>query len=74
MVLKTAVLETDAAPSLAPMAGATLLSLTLFCVGHFLVDLYAGALGALQLHTADRFRMNYTETGILAGFLSFSST
>src|SRR6267378_111936 len=74
MLPKTALLETDGAPALAPIARATLLSLTLFCVGHFFVDLYSGALGALQPLLVDQFRMNFTEAGILAGILSFSSS
>lgn len=74
MVPKTAVLETSAALAMAPIARATLLSLMLFCVGHFFVDLYSGALGALQPLLVDQFRMSFTEAGILAGILSFSSS
>ena len=74
MVPTTALLEADARPPLAPLARATLVSLTLFCFGHFFVDLYSGALGALQPLLVDQFRMSFTQAGILAGVLSFSSS
>ncbi len=50
------------------------LPLVLFCLGHFLVDLYSGALGALQplLHT--RYGLNFTQAGILGGVLICSSS
>jgi FSR family fosmidomycin resistance protein-like MFS transporter len=50
------------------------LPLALFCLGHFFVDLYSGALGVLQPLLLDRFRLTYTEAGILAGALVFSSS
>lgn len=61
-------------PQLAPAVRATLLTLTLFSVGHFFIDLYSGALGALQPLLLDQFRMNFTQAGILGGVLSFSSS
>src|SRR5712692_4724361 len=74
MIPTTTLLEADAQPELAPTARATLVSLTLFCFGHFFVDLYSGALGALQPLLVDQFRMSFTAAGILAGVLSFSSS
>src|SRR5678816_371438 len=71
---KTALLESNASSSFAPLARATLFSLTLFCVTHFVIDLYSGALGALQPLLLDQFHMSYTQAGILAGVLSFSSS
>jgi len=59
---------------MAPIARATLVSLTLFCLAHFFVDMYSGALGALQPLLLDQFHLNFTEAGILAGVLSFSSS
>jgi len=50
------------------------LPLALFCMGHFFVDLYSGALGTLQPALLDRFRLSYTEAGVLAGVLVFSSS
>ena len=50
------------------------LPLALFCLGHFFVDLYSGALGTLQPVLLDRFRLSYTEAGILGGALVFSSS
>lgn len=74
MIPATTLLEADAQPELAPLARATLVSLTLFCIGHFFIDLYSGALGALQPLLVDQFRMSFTQAGILAGVLSFSSS
>src|SRR5258708_29223455 len=71
---KTALLEPNASATLAPVARATLFSLTLFCVAHFIIDMYSGALGALQPLLLDKFHMSFTEAGILAGVLSFSSS
>lgn len=39
-----------------------------------MVDLYSGALGALQPLLIAPFHMNFTQAGILAGVLSFSSS
>jgi len=74
MFPKTALLDVSSKPQLAPVARATLFSLTLFCLGHFFIDLYSGALGALQPLLLDQFHMSFTEAGILAGVLSFSSS
>jgi FSR family fosmidomycin resistance protein-like MFS transporter len=74
MLPKTALLEPSPPIELTPIARATLLSLTLFCIGHFVIDLYSGALGALQPLLLERFHMSFTEAGILAGLLSFSSS
>src|SRR2546428_6674664 len=71
---RTALLEAEPQPQFAPAARATLASLTLFCLGHFFVDLYSGALGALQPLLVDQFRLSFTAAGILAGVLSFSSS
>jgi FSR family fosmidomycin resistance protein-like MFS transporter len=71
---KTALLESNASATLAPLARATFVSLTLFCITHFIIDLYSGALGALQPLLLDQFHMSYTQAGILAGVLSFSSS
>jgi len=56
------------------MARPTVLPLVLFCIGHFLVDLYSGALGALQPLLQDRFGLNFTQAGILGGVLVCSSS
>ncbi|HUJ23942.1 MAG TPA: MFS transporter [Bryobacteraceae bacterium] len=74
MIPKTALLDSPAKPQFAQAARIATLSLTLFCIGHFFIDVYSGALGALQPLLVDRFRMNFTEAGILAGVLSFSSS
>ncbi len=46
----------------------------LLCAGHFSVDLYTGALGALQPLLVQRFHINLTQVGILAGLFVFSSS
>jgi FSR family fosmidomycin resistance protein-like MFS transporter len=55
-------------------ARAALLPLVLFCLGHFLVDLYSGALGALQPLLQSRYGLNFTQAGILGGALVCSSS
>jgi FSR family fosmidomycin resistance protein-like MFS transporter len=50
------------------------LPLFLFCAGHFCVDLYSGALGALQPLLAERFGLNFTAAGVLGGMLVFSGS
>ncbi|MCL5745813.1 MAG: MFS transporter, partial [Acidobacteria bacterium] len=51
-----------------------LLPLALYCLGHFMVDLYSASLGVLQPLLLDQFKFNFTQAGILAGFLVFSSS
>src|ERR1044071_1274952 len=51
-----------------------LLPLVLFCLGHFFVDLYSGALGALQPVLHARFGLTFTQAGLLGGVLVFSSS
>ena len=65
-------LEPAVQPDLAPSARAALFTLTLFCLTHFIIDVYSGALGALQPLLMGPFRMNFTEAGILAGVLGLS--
>jgi FSR family fosmidomycin resistance protein-like MFS transporter len=52
----------------------SLLSLILLSAGHFSVDLYSGALGALQPLLVTRFRMSLAEAGLLGGVLVCSSS
>ncbi|MCS7315492.1 MAG: MFS transporter [Bryobacterales bacterium] len=49
-------------------------SLLLLSLGHFFVDLYSGALGALQPWLVERHRLSLTQAGILGGLLVFSSS
>lgn len=52
----------------------SLLTLVLLSAGHFAVDLYSGALGALQPLLVDHYRLTLTDAGILGGVLvCFSS-
>ena len=44
-----------------------LLPLVLYCVGHFLVDLYTTALGTLQPVLQDRYHLSFTQAGVIAG-------
>lgn len=46
----------------------------LLCSGHFSVDLYSAALGALQPLLVERFHTTLTQVGILGGLLVFSSS
>ncbi len=51
-----------------------LVTLALLSTGHFFVDLYSSALGALQPLLLDRFGLSLAEAGILGGVLVFSSS
>ncbi len=46
----------------------------LLCLGHFAVDVYSGALGALQPLLVARHGITLTEVGILGGLMVFSSS
>jgi len=74
MSSRTVLFEPGVKSDLAPAARATIFSLALFCLTHFIIDVYSGALGALQPLLMAPFRMNFTQAGILAGVLSFSSS
>jgi MFS transporter, FSR family, fosmidomycin resistance protein len=51
-----------------------MLSLVLLALGHAAVDLYSGALGALQPLLVERYQMTLAQAGMLGGFLVFSSS
>lgn len=48
--------------------------LALLCCGHFFVDLYSGALGAMQPLLVRQFRLSLTDAGMLGGMLVLSSS
>lgn len=48
--------------------------LLLLSLGHFFIDLYSGALGALQPLLVARYGMTLTQAGVLGGVLVFSSS
>jgi FSR family fosmidomycin resistance protein-like MFS transporter len=56
------------------VARAGLLSLLLLSCGHFFVDLYSSALGALQPLLVQQFGMSLTDAGVLGGVLVTSSS
>lgn len=51
-----------------------LLSLVLFSLGHFWVDVYSGVLGALQPLLVGKFGLSLAQAGMLGGVLVFSSS
>lgn len=62
-----------------PRPGATSLrggaiTLLLFSLGHFLVDLYSGSMGIFQPLLINRLGLTLTQAGILGGALAFSSS
>ncbi|MCL5745890.1 MAG: MFS transporter, partial [Acidobacteria bacterium] len=61
-------------PAKRSAARAGLLSLLLLSCGHFFVDLYSSALGALQPLLLERFGLTLTDAGILGGLLVTSSS
>ncbi len=66
--------QTKEPPGTRRAARFSLLSLILLSAGHFSVDLYSGALGALQPLLLRQFRMSLTEAGLLGGVLVCSSS
>jgi len=71
MTPKTALAEAE--PSIS-LARASVLPLVLFCLGHFFIDLYSGALGVLQPLLLEKYHLSFTQAGILGGVLVFSSS
>jgi len=59
------------APSVPPDANRRL---ALLAVGHFFIDLYSSALGALQPLLVARYSLSLLQAGTLGGVLSFSSS
>jgi MFS transporter, FSR family, fosmidomycin resistance protein len=50
------------------------LTLLLFSIGHFFIDLYSGALGVFQPLLGDKLGLSLTEAGMLGGLLVFASS
>ena len=49
-------------------------AMVLLCVGHFFIDVYSGALGALQPRLVSKLGLSLTEAGFLGGALIFASS
>ena len=49
-------------------------ALLLLCLGHFFIDVYSGALGALQPRLVAKLGLSLTEAGFLGGALIFASS
>jgi len=74
MGAESTVLELEGRSPLARHAPGAILTLVLLSLGHFFIDMYSSALGALQPLLVDKFRMSLTQAGILGGMLLFSSS
>ena len=61
-------------PAPSAVVRTTGLSLALLSFGHFFVDLYSAALGALQPRLVEHLHLSLTQAGILGGLLVFSSS
>jgi len=71
--------ETEALTQVQELAGrhtarTDLMSLVLLSLGHFFIDLYSGALGALQPLLVDVYKLSLTQAGMLGGLLVCSSS
>ena|SRR5579883_1157539 len=55
-------------------AGSGMLALTLYCVAHFFVDMYSGAMGAFQPILVEKLNFSLAEAGILGGIIVFSGS
>ena len=73
MSSKTGVLAVSAMDR-RPRLHAGLLALMLLSAGHFLVDLYSGALGVMQPLLIRKLGISLTQAGILGGALVFASS
>lgn len=60
-------------PGQAALRGGAM-TLLLFSLGHFLVDLYSGSMGIFQPLLIDRLGITLTQAGLLGGLLAFSSS
>ncbi len=49
-------------------------AMVLLCLGHFFIDVYSGALGALQPRLVSKLGLSLTEAGFLGGALIFASS
>lgn len=58
----------------APSVRLGVAGLLLLCLGHFFVDVYSGALGALQPRLVAKLGLTLTEAGFLGGALIFASS
>jgi FSR family fosmidomycin resistance protein-like MFS transporter len=61
-----------AVPSTRMRAG--MLGLVLYCIGHFFVDMYSGAMGAFQPLLVDKLHFSMTQAGVLGGIVVFSGS
>jgi FSR family fosmidomycin resistance protein-like MFS transporter len=57
-----------------PTVRTGVIALALLSFGHFCVDMYSSALGALQPHLVDRLGLSLTQAGLLGGLLLFSAS
>jgi hypothetical protein len=64
----------EARPEVAAATRAGLVSFVLLSCGHFSVDLYSSALGALQPLLMERFHTSLTQAGLLGSVLVFSAS
>jgi FSR family fosmidomycin resistance protein-like MFS transporter len=66
--------STAAAADARALTRVAVLPLVLFCLGHFIVDLYSSALGVFQPLLVERFGLSFTQAGFLGSVLVFSSS
>ncbi|MEZ5403462.1 MAG: MFS transporter [Bryobacteraceae bacterium] len=66
-------LPLDAAAA-SPVVRTGAASLALLSIGHFFIDLYAGALGAIQPYLVERLQLTLAQAGWLGGILLLSSS
>lgn len=73
MSSRVTLVEPEAPPEPAATARAGIVTLVLLSLGHLSVDLYSGAVGALQPVLVERLGLSLTQAGILGGAFVFSS-
>src|SRR5436190_5084494 len=69
-----ALAEAEDVPRFTPHAKGAVLTLVLLSCGHFFIDLYSSALGALQPLLVQKLGLSLTQVGILAGVFVFSNS
>lgn len=74
MASDSTALEIAASRKAGPAARAGMTVLVLLSFGHFFIDLYSSALGALQPFLVDKLNLSLTQAGLLGGAMVFTSS
>ncbi len=74
MASEASALQVKIAPERSTLARQGLVTLILFSIAHFCVDLYSAALSAYQPVLGDKMGLSLTQAGVLGGMMVFSGS